>query len=341
MRTGHKLKRGFTLIELLVVIAIIAVLIGLLLPAVQKVREAAARATCTNNLKQIGIAAHAYNSALEYFPPNQRQVAAGGIRIRWATYLLPYIEQDNLYKAYNQTVNWSDTANVTNVTSKFVKTYQCPSTPNASRLDRAPDSSFATDIVATGDYGGFYGVHPQLPGVGASTVVTGGNHGLCYKVDDNSGSKIRVASVSDGLSNTLFLTESAGRPARYVNGKAVSIPSGEYQNGGGWCRPASELNLFRGTDASGASFSGSKAMNVTNGTTFVISEYGTSGLTDTTKYGNPALGTDGTGQIYSFHTGGANCLAGDGSVRFVRDSVDVITFAAYVTRDGGEVFNID
>ncbi len=332
-------KRGFTLIELLVVIAIIAVLIGLLLPAVQKVREAAARATCSNNLKQIGLASHNFYSANEFFPPNQRQVAAGGIRIRWATYLLPYIEQDPLFRLYDQTQNWSTSANVANVTSKPIKMYQCPSTPNAARQDGSPENGFNPNLVAVGDYGGFY-VHPDAVAQGVPSGTTGGNAGLCYKVDDTSGAKLRIAGVTDGLSNTLHITESAGRPNLYVNGKQTTIPSGQAINGGGWCRPASELNLFRGTDTTGTGFGGSRAMNVANGWTFTVSDYGASGLG--AGYGGaPNFGTDGTGQVYSFHAGGANVLVGDGSVRFVRDSVSVQTFAAFVTRDKGETFSLE
>jgi prepilin-type N-terminal cleavage/methylation domain-containing protein len=357
MPSPSRLRRGFTLIELLVVIAIIAILIGLLLPAVQKVREAANRATCSNNLKQIGLGVHNFESSYRYLPANQRQVAAGGIRIRWATFVLPFIEQDALFRQYDQTRNWSHPNNLP-VTSTPIKIYTCPSTPlPANRLDGAPDGpgspnvpstypgAFDPSLVAVTDYGGFYGVHESLatPGLGLVPLDTTGQigtgRGLVYKVDDSSGAKLRLASISDGLSNTLYVTESAGRPRWVVNKTPQELPAGQAINGGGWCRPASELGMFRGTDATGTQPSGPRAVNVTNAIKFDISAYTGTGIQ---TIGTPThYGTDGTSQVLSFHGGGVNCLSGDGSVRFVNESISVTNFAGFVTRDGGELINLD
>ena len=294
---------------------VISILIGLL-PAVQK--SAGRRMSCSNNLKQLGLGFLA--STNRTVSSNIRPDAISTVRVRWLTYLLPYIEQDNLYRNANLNINWHQPANLPIFGSR-IKILECPSAPNGQVLDGAPDTTPAwTQIVANGDYSGFYGVDPQLVTLGLVDASSG-------RVDNGAISKItklHFNHFSDGLSNTLHLTESAGRPNVYRNGKFVISASGNSRvNGGGWCRPATELNLLRGSSPDGTTFPGPSAINVTNGEVL-----GT--------YPHPFYNVDGTGQIYGFHSGGVNALFGDGSVRFIRQNINIRTLAALVTRNGGE-----
>ena len=311
-------RRAFTLIELLVVIAIIAILIGLLLPAVQKIREAANRMKCTNNLKQLGLASHNYNDTNGHLPGNIRPAATGTVRVRWTTFLLPYYEQDNIYRIYNPTINWSEPANQTAVAIRL-KVMECPSAPNAGRLDGAPENNWA-GFVATGDYSGIYGIDPALVSQG---IVQTNAPGIVSKTDN-----VKLTDVTDGLSNTIHLTESAGKPDLYQAGKLVGAAPGTRVNGGGWCRPASEIPYLIGLPANGVASSytttGSVGINAANGVR-------------QTTYPDPVVNTDGTGLIYGFHSGGVNALLGDGSVRYLRQSIDLRTLAAIITRNGAEV----
>ena len=161
-------RRAFTLIELLVVIAIIAVLIGLLLPAVQKVREAAARMKCSNNLKQMGLAMHNYHDTNNAFPPAFAKPSQYG----WGTWILPFIEQDNLYKLLNPT---QTTLSVNALTTLPVSVYTCPSDPNQT-------------------------INPFSTGYAKSNYV------VCEPICDG-GSAYNILSITDGTSNTLLIGE--------------------------------------------------------------------------------------------------------------------------------------
>ncbi len=328
IRLNKKRSQGFTLVELLVVIAIIGVLVSLLLPAVQAAREAARRSSCTNNLKQIGLAMHNFHATNNHLPSNIRPSAVSTVRVRWATFILPFIEQSPLYDRIDQTKNWSDqTINAFGVTnqSQFatrIVNYECTSAPNGSIVDGAPPPETWANIVANGDYGGFYGVDPQLETLGLIEPNTA-------KVDGGGISKtikLNFATFTDGLSNTLHITESAGRPDVYRKRKLFlqATPTNNRVNGGGWCRPASDLNILRGASADGATIPGPVAINATNGEILG-------------SYPHPYYNTDGTGQIYSFHAGGANALYADGSVKFISSSVPIRVIAAVVTRNGAEV----
>jgi prepilin-type N-terminal cleavage/methylation domain-containing protein/prepilin-type processing-associated H-X9-DG protein len=322
-------RGGFTLVELLVVIAIIAVLVGLLIPAVQKVREAANRTQCQNNLKQIALALHSYHDAKKHFPGNHRPVVTNSVRERWFTKTLPQLDQNNIWKNYDETTNWDSPTNLP-LTSVPLEVAICPATPDGNRLDGdpalAPGWARIVPTIAVTDYAMLYGLHPTF--LVANGFTQPNYQGVLTKTD---GQYIAIADITDGVSNTLLVVESAGRPLLYQNGVKVNANWGQDGvNGGGWARPASDIWLIGFGDKAGTVAGGPYAINAANG----LDHLGQYPLQVPT--GAP-LGTDGSGQIYSFHSGGANAALADGSVRFLDASLSPGTLGSLVTIAGGEV----
>lgn len=341
-RFSRSLRGGFTLIELLVVIAIIAILIGLLLPAVQKVREAAARATCSNNLKQIGTALHNYESAYGYVPawamdfatpPNPSFPATQGYST--LAFILPQMEQGNIANLVNLQRSVVDPVNLppnygTSIGGATkIKSYVCPSAPEAPS-DYGPyfqsvgiPGSGPCEIGRT-DYAPARGIHNNTVSACAPTTpLNSQDKGMLGSNDRVRKPNVKFAEVTDGLSNTICFVEIAGRQRLYYRGRpnpGVSYATDKSQTLNSAWADYNTARQLRGYDGSvpaplplnAVPPDGCQMINIFN-------ENG----------------------IYAFHTGGANVLRGDGSVSFLRESSAAGVVAAFITRDGGEVLSPD
>ncbi len=305
-------RRGFTLVELLVVIAIIAVLIALLLPAVQKVRAAAARLQCANNLKQLGLAMHSYHDAQGTFPPayvNKGPYGTSGFSFThgWAPFLLPDLEQQPLANRYRWDFPVYAPENQP-VVARHLRVFQCPSTPEPGRtMTFGPFAYFKTE-GACGDYTITLGVDPVLVQSGRVAPV-----GDCRGALTNTPTPAlalspapagtRLTDIRDGTSTTILVTEVAGRPRLWQAGKPGPDQTLE---GGPWDHFKGPV-ILQGSTYDGTAKPGPCALNCTN-----------------------------NGEVYAFHSGGANAVFADGHVQFLRAGLGLPTLAALITRAGGE-----
>jgi prepilin-type N-terminal cleavage/methylation domain-containing protein/prepilin-type processing-associated H-X9-DG protein len=311
-RPSH--RRAFTLIELLVVIAIIAILIGLLLPAVQKVRDAAARIQCQNNLKQLGLALHNFHDTNGVFPASGwTQAGPGnpaGKFVGWRPLTLPYIEQENLQKLYDFNSNWWEGTNPV-AAAVPVKTYQCPSVPQRMEVLSAvahpprPAMTFTNPIAPT-DYEAIMGVQPASinPHMGSNFYTSGNRFTVMFR-----NSRTKMTEVTDGTSNTIMVVECGGRPLVFRNRSAQSGLTND--QGIGWADSEGPFSLDGAASDGSLEGCGAKcalAMNKRN-----------------------------DNEPYSFHSGGGNFLFADGHIQFIRDSVPLTTLAALCTMNAGEV----
>ncbi|MBX9627150.1 MAG: DUF1559 domain-containing protein [Gemmataceae bacterium] len=317
-------RKAFTLIELLVVIAIIAVLVGLLLPAVQKVRAAAARTQCANSLKQLALATHNYESARGHFPPAWRHPTPAGLQFGviqdppWAqprqftnlfVELLPHFEQDNLQKTWDYDLIDANRGPDGSVSSQVIKILLCPASPLAAE----PKATVTGNVYGLNSYAGVAGVYSFRAYTGSTFMMD--KTGVFYV-----NSRVRVAQIGDGTSQTFLWGE------RYHRDKNFDRMYRNFPllgwSGWAWCDQANAV--------------GDHLVGAARPVNWLIPDTATGPNSSANRWVQERLSTMGSG-----HTGGANAATADGGVRFVRDATPLDVLRAHCTRAGGEVVSLD
>ncbi len=338
-------RKGFTLVELLVVIAIIGVLVGLLLPAVQAAREAARRMQCSNNLKQIGLALMNYESAHKVFPFGKGPSYPGApVYARWSQHalILPFLEQAPLYNQIDFRLP-PDTPGMGGVVA-FMPAYNHPSGLNSASCrtvvpgffcpsDGSPSDPWQAQNNYVGNQGGWLCDRGDQPGAASDVSPTEIQTGVFYWL-----SKVRTRDVIDGLSNTVFFSEKI--------------------RGQGTPNPKTDMFIMPHQSSLDSTYTTCSNLNPATATP-LTSKWGYSwvmGENCCTQYnhvatpnkntcggtGFPGTMTNMTMQVppTSRHTGGVQCLLGDSSVRFIADSIDLVTWRAIGSRSSGEVASL-
>ncbi len=314
MATQKRISKAFTLIELLVVIAIIAILIGLLIASVQKIREAASRLTCTNNLKQMAAALHNYHSVYNRFPLANTNI----ILHSWPVFILPYIEQQNIYNQYRMDKNWFDPLNY-NATQTQVKTFICPSSPeneNRPALDNKNINAAISDYTVPGGLTGNFLLFCLNNGLGVAQNISKS------AVLNGQGIGTAISEISDGTSNSFLVYESGGRPKHYISGKVIGQADVYSVT---MCKNTDVINGIT-SGAAWADPGGGSPVHGFNKNGTICSEACVINCTNNQE-------------AYSFHSGGMNASFADGSVRYINENIKIVTFAALVTMAGGEVIS--
>jgi prepilin-type N-terminal cleavage/methylation domain-containing protein/prepilin-type processing-associated H-X9-DG protein len=362
-------RRGFTLIELLVVIAIIAVLIALLLPAVQAAREAARRIQCVNNIKQLGLSIHNYHSTVNVIVPGWIQLIgtwaapgngqcsgdlfSGCQDTPWFVMLLPYIEGTTIANAFNYSIGSNGpviSSHVTlgvfvnsTVTSTKMGVLQCPS----DRNNLIYDTAFITSIpfpATRGSYAANWGNTQYDQGTLTTNFIAPGNAGLPQPNTTLTPpfpryTTVSFASVTDGLSNTVFLAEILQGSNYDIRGDLwTTLPGGGTFNTR--FAPNGFFDYYQMPLASMPGITGLPAgqatvnADVLHGTSYCFPELGLPCVINTnTPY-------DFAGSR-SHHPGGVNTLLGDGSVRFVKNTINGTVWIGLGSINGGEVISSD